>query len=65
MRWPSRPPAHAKGCPPRARSGERTLAQPATLLGLGLIPSSGPAEPTKLIASALDVLLGGLEPRAA
>src|SRR5947209_19942416 len=31
MRWPSRRPAHAKGCPPRARSSERTLAQPSAL----------------------------------
>jgi hypothetical protein len=31
MRWPSRPPAHVKGAPPRARSGERTLGQPSAL----------------------------------
>jgi AcrR family transcriptional regulator len=36
----------------------------ATLIGLGLIPPGGPAEPTKHIAPALDVLLGGLEPGA-
>lgn len=34
----------------------------ATLIGVGMIPAGGPAETPELVAPALDILLGGLEP---